>query len=123
MTDKEKQIREGWAKTRSAATLSRIDAFEAIPFLLNELDAIDQLLARREAIDDLPDRLSKVGFMVNLCSRTHDFLLREGHRFCDIPDCNCNSWHKVEKTRPHTCTFYVGAERCSSCGVLREGVA
>ena len=25
------------------------------------------------------------------------FIEREGYRKCDIPACNCGSWHKVEK--------------------------
>ena len=27
-------------------------------------------------------------------NKAEDFLTREGYRACDIPACNCGSWHK-----------------------------
>jgi hypothetical protein len=31
--------------------------------------------------------------LVHDCDSAHDFLRRRGYRPCDIPACNCNSWH------------------------------
>ena len=31
-----------------------------------------------------------------------DFLRREGYRACDIPACNCGSWHKERVCQGHT---------------------
>lgn len=51
------------------------------------------------------------------------FMAREGYRYCDIPACNCGSWHKAQ---PMPCgednhTYHVGGRHCTKCGVLREG--
>ena len=27
-------------------------------------------------------------------NKAEDFLMREGYRACDMPACNCGSWHK-----------------------------
>lgn len=64
-TKREQQIRERVARISKAAQVSRIDAFEDIPFLLGELDSIDRLLANRDALDDIPDRFGKIAFMLS----------------------------------------------------------
>ena len=92
---RERQIREQWQRVTKPAQVSRIDAFDAIPFLLGQLDAVDQVLARRDALDDAPDRVSKIARAINRAKQAEEFIAREGYRRCDIPACNCGSWHDM----------------------------
>lgn len=104
VSEREQRIRERIATTTKAAQVSRLHAFEDIPFLLAELDAIDRLLARRAAIDDIPDRFGKIAYMVNVLAANQSRLARD----------------EPETSREHEHVYAEGADRCYKCGVLKR---
>lgn len=95
MKDAERQIRERWQRTTKAAQVSRAHAYEDIPFLLGELNAIDAMLARRSALDDFTERVDKISHAITRAKQAEEFIAREGYRRCDVAACNCGSWHST----------------------------
>ena len=61
-------------------------------------EALDELRLLRIAKDTIEEGLGKASTALN---KTEAFLQSEGYVRCDIPGCNCESWHKARHSLGH----------------------
>ncbi len=69
-----------WATVGKTAETARVWSFEDTVFIAEARNLVPALL------DDLDAALAEN-------EARADFMRREGYRPCDVPACNCNSWH------------------------------
>ena len=70
-------------------------------------DAVDGLLVAVEGKNIYPGYFADAARRLRArgtcgeCDRLKEFLEREGYRRCDVPACNCGSFHKAERREGH----------------------